>query len=228
MSKPAKSDLSSTAEDYVKAIWSAREWGGEPTSITALAERFGTTRATVSETIKRLTARGLVTHEPYKEIALTPTGELEALLMVRRHRLLETFLVTTLGYGWDEVHDEAESLEHAASTRMIDRIDDVLGHPDHDPHGDPIPSRDGVIRHPASAVSLAEAAPGDYCIVRISDSDSDRLVYFDEQGLLPRSPINVQSQDDRAGTTTVVTAHGNLVALAGDATRAIMLVPTPH
>jgi len=219
------SDLSSTAEDYVKAIWSAREWGGDPITITALAERFGTTRATVSDTVRRLTAQGLLTHEPYRDITLTDEGEQQALHMVRRHRLLETFLVTTLGYSWDEVHDEAESLEHAASSRMIDRIDELLGQPAHDPHGDPIPSRDGVIHHPDDAVALADATPGDYRVLRISDSDAERLVYFDEHGLLPGAALTVRAHDPHGGTTTTVTDTGDLLALAGDATRAVMLVP---
>ena len=114
-------------------IWSATEWSDSPITVGAMAERMGVRPATVSDGIRRLAKQGLVTHAPYGSIELTATGREHAVEMVRRHRLLETFLVQVLGYGWDEVHDEAEILEHAVSDTMIKRIDERLGYPTRDP-----------------------------------------------------------------------------------------------
>lgn len=216
-------DLTPIAQDYVKAIWSATEWGGAPITVSALAERFGTTRATASDTIRRLVAQSLVRHEPYQPIELSPLGRGEALRMVRRHRLLETFLVTTLGYPWHQVHDEAERLEHAASDELIERMDELLGHPDCDPHGDPIPSRDGRVHHPEAAVALRDAAPGRYRVLRVSDADPDRLVLFAEHGVMPGRGLRVLGRDGPAETVTVgMPGHARL-ALAGAALDAIIL-----
>jgi DtxR family Mn-dependent transcriptional regulator len=217
--------LSQVAEDYLKAIWSATEWGGPPTTTKALARRFGTTPATVSDTIKRLTARGLLAHAPYKAITLTPEGERHALQMVRRHRLIETFLVTSLGYAWDEVHDEAESLEHAASDVMIDRIDGLLGHPTRDPHGDPIPTREGAIDHPTDALMLSDAGPGSYRVTRVSDADADTLNYFREHGLIPGTAITVTAHDEQTHTVRFTTDAGRHLTLTPPLSAAIIVTP---
>ncbi len=148
------SDLSSTAQDYLKLIWSATEWASTPMTVTAMAERLGVRPSTVSVGIKKLVKQGLVKHAPYGSIELTDAGGEHAVAMVRRHRLLETFLVNMLGYGWDEVHDEAEILEHAVSEKLIERIDRKLGHPTRDPHGDPIPTADGHPHLPAGDAAL--------------------------------------------------------------------------
>src|SRR3989337_1297624 len=136
-------ELSTLAETYLKVIWNAGEWIEEPVTVGALAARLGFTPSTVSEAIRKLDRLGLVSHARYGAIELTKEGRLAALAMVRKHRLLETFLVTELGYTWDEVHDEAEILEHACSDRFIDRLANKLGDPTRDPHGDPIPRSDG-------------------------------------------------------------------------------------
>lgn len=224
-SSPGATPLSQVAEDYLKAIWSATEWGGPPTTTKALAGRFGTTPATVSDTIKRLTARGLLAHTPYKAIALTPEGERHALQMVRRHRLIETFLVTSLGYAWDEVHDEAESLEHAASDVMIDRIDALLGHPSRDPHGDPIPTREGAIDHPKDALMLSDAAPGSYRVTRVSDADADTLNYFREHGLIPGTAISVTAHDEQTHAVLFSTDAGRHLTLTPPVSAAIIVTP---
>src|SRR6185312_9783623 len=142
------SELTNTAQDYLKVIWTATEWMPQPITVKQLAERMGVRAATVSDGIRRLAENGMLRHEPYGSIELTDAGRRHAIAMVRRHRLIETFLVETLGYGWDEVHDEAEVLEHAVSDTLVDRIDAKLGHPDRDPHGDPIPSVDGAVPTP--------------------------------------------------------------------------------
>lgn len=177
-------DLSPVAQDYLKVIWSAVEWGDAPITTKGLAARLGTTQANVSETVKRLAAQGLLEHRPYRPVVLTPLGERLARVMVRRHRLIETFLTEVLGYGWEEVHDDAELLEHAASERFLARLDAVLGHPRRDPHGDAIPDADGGWT-PVVAPLLAEARPGDHTVARISDDDPERLVRLGGQGVAP-------------------------------------------
>ena len=133
--------------------------------------------------VKKLVAAGHVAHAPYGAVQLTATGRAEALRMVRRHRLVETWLVSRYGYGWDEVHDEAEVLEHALSDRLLDEIDDQLGHPVRDPHGDPIPARDGSVTMPP-AVLLSELAKGARArVVRISDRDAAVLRELDAAGV---------------------------------------------
>lgn len=221
---PPAEGISRVAEDFLKAIWSATEWGGAPITGKALAERFGTTAANVSDTIRRLTAQGLVSHEPYKPVRLTPAGERHAVAMVRKHRLIESFLVRTLGYSWEEVHDEAENLEHAVSETMIERIDALLGHPDRDPHGDPIPAADGTTPHPEHAVNLLEATPGSYEVTRISDDDPAILRLLAEHDLRPGSTIVLGAQT--AGSTTVSVEYddGGLTSLPQDAAAALWLV----
>lgn len=185
------SEITPVTQDYLKAIWSATEWGDAPITTTALAARFGTSAPNVTDTLKRLAAQGLVEHRPYKPVVLTPAGREYAVAMVRRHRLLETFLVEMVGYRWDEVHDEAERLEHAVSQTLIERIDDLLGHPRQDPHGDPIPAADGQTHLPVGTLLLADAPPGDYRIVRISDADPVRLQAFGLQHVLPERALHV-------------------------------------
>ena len=192
-------EITAVAQDYLKVIWSATEWGGPAIGTKELALRFGTTSANVSETVKRLAAQQLVEHQPYKPVVLTARGTELALTMVRRHRLVESFLVETLGYDWDEVHDEAERLEHAVSDTMIDRIDHLLGHPAADPHGDPIPAADGTVTRPAGTVNLSDVVPGAFTVVRISDADPHCLGRLLALEVLPGAAIVVTLDD----TTTV-------------------------
>lgn len=184
-------DLTPVAQDYVKVIWSATEWGEPPITTKGLATRFDTTQANVSDTMRRLAAQGLVSYEPYKPVALTSLGKQLAVAMVRRHRLIETFLARVLGYGWDEVHEEAERLEHAASDDFLDRIDDLLGHPGLDPHGDPIPTLDGGWSPPADTVRLSDAGPGTHVVVRVSDSDAAALGRLLDLGVVPGATVVV-------------------------------------
>lgn len=204
-------EVSEVSQDYLKAIWSAQEWGGTPMTATELANRFGTTKANVTEVLKRLDELGLIVRMPYRPPVLTSKGETIALSMVRRHRLLETFLVESLGYGWDEVHDEAEILEHAASDRLVDRIDAFLGRPQSDPHGDPIPGPDGQIESHESSLLLAEADPGSYTVIRVSDADPSVLAHLAEVGVRPGATVEVRdagSASSDAGTGRVGVAIG--------------------
>lgn len=197
------SDLTAPAQDYLKMIWSATEWSESPITVSAMAERMGVKPSTVSDGIRRLAKQGLVTHAPYGSIELTVAGREHAVEMVRRHRLLETFLVKVLGYGWDEVHDEAEVLEHAVSDTMIRRIDELLEHPTRDPHGDPIPPPGGR-PNPPTGIRLAAVDPElPVTITRISDSDPDMLRYFTELGLAPDTRLTVLAHRPYADVTTI-------------------------
>ncbi|CDP83277.1 MULTISPECIES: manganese-binding transcriptional regulator MntR [Mycolicibacterium] len=196
-------DLSSVAQDYLKVIWTAQEWSREKVSTKLLAERIGVSASTASESIRKLADQGLVHHEKYGAVTLTDAGRRAALAMVRRHRLMETFLVQELGYGWDEVHDEAEILEHAVSDLMLDRIDAKLGHPTRDPHGDPIPAADGQVPTPP-ARQLSACQDGDAgTVARISDADPEMLRYFDSVGISLDSRVRVLARRDFAGVISV-------------------------
>lgn len=215
-------EITPVAQDYLKAIWSATEWGDAPLSTKSLAARMGTTAPNVTETVKRLAAQGLVEYQPYKPVTLTGKGREHAIAMVRRHRLLESFLAASLGYSWDEVHAEAERLEHAASDELIERIDQMLGRPTRDPHGDPIPTPEGQRAQPAHAVRLDVAEPGFYRVLRISDADPQRLVRFQQAGLVPGTVVEVTE----AGHSRLrVVAVGPVELIETDAA-AIWLVPS--
>ncbi|KGI67813.1 manganese-binding transcriptional regulator MntR [Mycolicibacterium rufum] len=196
-------DLTTVAQDYLKVIWTAQEWSHEKVSTKLLAERIGVSASTASESIRKLADQGLVDHEKYGAVTLTDAGRRAALAMVRRHRLMETFLVRELGYGWDEVHDEAEVLEHAVSDRMLMRIDAKLGYPTRDPHGDPIPAADGRVPTPParqlSACQNGEAGT----VARISDADPEMLRYFDTVGISLDSHVRVVARRDFAGMISV-------------------------
>ena len=178
-------------EDYLKTIYAHTEWQPEPITPKALATRLGIAPSSVTEMVKKLAAAGLITHVPYGPLALTPAGRLRATAVVRRHRLIETWLVRELGYGWDEVHDEAEVLEHAISDRLLEAIDRHLGRPATDPHGDPIPDAHGdVPRSPA--VLLADASPGHTApVLRVSDRDPALLRELAGAGIGPGTELAV-------------------------------------
>jgi DtxR family Mn-dependent transcriptional regulator len=223
-----KRAASAVAQDYLKLIWSAREWTpDEPVTTSMLAARLSVTASTASEAVKRLAERGLIRHAPYAAIELTPDGERLALTMVRRHRLLETFLVDTLGFAWDQAHADAEVLEHAASDRFVAALDAFLGHPGRDPHGDPIPSADGAVAHPV-AEPLADVAAGAQAVVeRISDADPAMLRYFGSVGLVPDAVVTVAERRDFAGVMVLtVEATGQQVEL-GDIAAAAVWVSKP-
>ena len=214
----AVNDLSPSTQDYLKSIWNLQEWSTGPVSVTSLAERLGVRTSTVSDGVKKLASSGLVDHAHYGGITLTEDGRSHALAMVRRHRLLETYLVQELGYDWDEVHDEAEVLEHAVSDRLVAAIDARLGHPTRDPHGDPIPSADGAAHLP-DAVPLAQAGEGAATITRIADDDPDRLRAFAQVGLVPDARVDVASDD--AGVQVRLDGVTAAVSLDGEDAGAI-------
>ena len=176
-------NLSDSVQDYLKAVWVLGEWSDEPVTASMVAARVGVRLSTASDDMKKLSGQGLVKHARYGTISLTSEGREHAVAMVRRHRLIETFLVETLGYGWDEVHDEAEVLEHAVSDLMVERIDALLGHPERDPHGDPIPGADGSMVT-LDARALTGLEPGVRARVeRVSDADPALLQFLAEKGV---------------------------------------------
>ena len=184
-------ELSASTQNYLKAVWALTEWSSEPVMPTHIAEQTGLKLSSVSDAVRKLSKQGLVEHAPYGSVELTETGRAYALTMVRRHRLIETFLVTVLGYTWDQVHDEAEHLEHAVSDFMIDRIDQFLEFPTRDPHGDPIPSADGTVHLP-DAAQLTDVGAGHRVVIeRISDSDPALLQFFEEHGFVIGAALEV-------------------------------------
>ncbi|WP_257159366.1 metal-dependent transcriptional regulator [Corynebacterium cystitidis] len=212
-------DLPERSQDYVKTIWDITEYTGEPAALGEIARRLEQKTPTASEAIKRLGIQGIVHHEPYSGIRLTDTGTQLAIQMVRRHRLVETFLVTVLGYSWDEVHDDADLLEHSVSDTLLERIDAHLGHPTVDPHGDPIPRADGSLIDD-NTTSLAHVKAGTYRIAQVDDEDPELLRYLDSHGLVPGEVIVVKHPVS-VGLLTVNTEAGEEVTLAESSLGAI-------
>lgn len=195
--------LTQVAQDYIKVIWSLKEWTDGEVSVTELAERLGVGAPTVSETVRRLAGQGLVQYRRYGSVSLTDLGEQRALAMVRRHRLLETYLVSELGYTWDEVHNEAEVLEHAVTDQLIDRIDARLGFPTRDPHGDPIPCRDGKISVPqARPLSVMTERTGG-TVNRIADHDPEVLRNLAALGFGLDAQVHVVARNKPEGTIDI-------------------------
>ncbi|MCA8961574.1 MAG: metal-dependent transcriptional regulator [Planctomycetes bacterium] len=190
--------LSSTVENYLKALYSQRqELGSRLVPLGKLAEGLGVTPGSATAMIKRLAADQLVEYEPRTGARLSDRGRSIALQVLRRHRLVELFLVQVVGFDWDEVHEEAEVLEHVISDRMLARIDEMLGYPTVDPHGDPIPDASGELIEP-DLVSLAERAPGTLKIARVSDQNPAFLRFLDEHGLTPGTEIEIVRRDELA------------------------------
>ena len=194
---------STSVQDYVKVIYTFTEWQDRPITASQLATRLSVANSSASEMIRKLMDLGLVSHEPYSSIELTADGLHLALAMVRRHRLLETFLVNELGYRWDEVHDEAELLEHTVSDTFIERLDRKLGHPSRDPHGDPIPTADGRISLP-DAQALGELDDGHRGrITRISDANPELLRFLAAESIALDSPVQVLQRKPFGGPLVV-------------------------
>ncbi|RIJ70158.1 metal-dependent transcriptional regulator [Nakamurella silvestris] len=215
-------------QDYLKVICSASEWDTTPITTSVIAARVGVSPSSASEMIRKLSGLGLIHHERYGAVELTDTGRLLALRVIRRHRLVETYLVAELGYTWDEVHDEAEVLEHAISNLMLSRIDARLGYPTRDPHGDPIPTEDGRMVVP-DAARLTELEPGDTgTIARISDDDPGMLRYFTEHLLSLDATLTVLARRPY-GAGIQIEVEGRTMDLGDQAAAAIwvtLVTPT--
>ena len=189
-------------EDYLKTIYEIQQEHGR-VSTTALAERLGVTPASVTGMIKKLAKMRLVSYEPYQGVELTPAGEKIALEVIRHHRLIELYLAEALGVPWDRVHEEADKWEHILSEDLEDRMDAFLGYPTTDPHGAPIPTREGEIAQPAR-VRLSDLAPGQSAVIaEVSDHDSMLLRYLGGLGLYPRAEVRVVAVAPFGGPITV-------------------------
>ena len=194
--------FSQAAEDYLKAIYKLQQ-EGQTVATTDLAKKIGLTPAATTKMIKQLAERKLVEHTPYYGVRLTPVGEKVALEVIRHHRLLELYLHQALGYGWDEVDAEAERLEHHISEEFENRIDELLNYPSTDPHGDPIPTRDGVMAARRGS-SLADAEPGETLVVlRVRDSDPEVLRYLAGIGMGLEVVIQVKDKQPFNGPLTL-------------------------
>lgn len=204
---------SPAVDDYLKTIYHHTEWQSAHITPSQLAAELGLAPSSVTEMVQKLAAQGLVTHRPYGPIALSDAGEKRAAAIIRRHRLIETWLVSEFGYAWDEVHDEAEVLEHAISDRLLEGIDERLGRPRFDPHGDAIPDAAGRVDR-APFVLLAQAPAGHVGrVLRVSDRDPELLRAVEAAGVSVGALVSVAD----ASTLRLDEVDVALPAAAGDA-----------
>jgi len=207
---------SSTVENYLKAIHqgqSALPSGERLVPMGHVATALGVTPGTATTMVKALAESGLAEYEPYSGVRLTSAGEKLARLVLRRHRLVELFLVQVMGMSWDEVHDEAEQLEHVVSERLIERIDRMLGRPTHDPHGDPIPSADGALT-PRDFDTLLTCPIGEPMkVTRIADQDPAFLRFIEKHDLKPGQAIEVEARDQAADAVRLRGAHDRAITI---------------
>src|SRR5918997_459868 len=211
---------SASVGDYLKAIW---EVGGSGAASTKdVADRLSVAPASVTNMFARLQEMGLAKYERYQGASLTEVGREEALRLLRRHRLIETFLLEHLGYSWQEVHVETERLEHAVSDGFTERLAEFLGHPDQDPHGDPIPAADGSFA-PDDSFPLYEAAAGQRVRISKVGDDPSTLEYLGEHGLVPGRLLSVREVRDLDGVVTVEDADGESHALGEFLARAVFV-----
>lgn len=213
-----------TVENYVKTIYliGSRGPSGQAVATGELAQALGVSPGSVTGMLKTLSEADLASYTPYEGARLTPAGERLALMVLRRHRLMELFLAQTLNLAWDEVHEEAEHLEHAASDRLVDRIDAYLGHPAVDPHGDPIPSADGSLSEP-EGVPLPLLERGQrFRVVRVVEQDPEFLRYLTDCGLDLRTEAMV-AENRRESGAVIVSVKERLVALGVEAAGKVLV-----
>ena len=204
----------STVEDYLKTILLEEQGGdGPPVSPGRIAAALSVAPGTVTAMLKTLAASGLITYEPYTGAGLTRAGRELALHVLRRHRLVELFLVQVMGMDWSAVHDEAERLEHAVSDALITRIDEMLGHPAVDPHGDPIPTAGGEVDQPQLPSLIACATGRPLRVARVLDQDPAFLQLAEREGLKPGRPLEVLSRDRAADTVVILRDDGAELSL---------------
>ncbi|WP_197021763.1 metal-dependent transcriptional regulator [Brevibacterium sp. VCM10] len=221
MPRPAVTRM---VEDYVTLIWKAYEWPGGRPSTTEMAEQLGVTASTVSANLKKLARDGYIDYEPYGQIVLTDAGRRIAVEIVRRHRIVESYLVEALGLTWDQVHDEADRLEHAVSDLVLERMNAAMGSPQRDPHGDPIPDADGRTAEFPSR-RLQETPPGvEVEVVRVSDRSPELLRYLTDRGIVIGTKLQVRSISS-AASSIAVSIGDESIELALDAADAIRVGP---
>jgi len=220
---------SSTVENYLKAIYQAQmaqEDRKRLVPMGQLASTLGVVPGTATTMVKALADSGLVKYEPYTGVRLTPAGQKLAALVLRRHRLIELFLVNVLGMSWTEVHDEAERLEHAASDRLIDRIDAMLGRPAVDPHGDPIPDSDGGVATPKYQSLLNCPLSTPVVLTRVTDQDTAFLRFLESNELKPGQTIRVEVRDVAADHVAVCRKNRQPIMIGMRAAAKLLVAPT--
>jgi DtxR family transcriptional regulator, Mn-dependent transcriptional regulator len=214
---------SSSVGDYLKAVWELAVEAEGAASTKSVATRLSVSPASVTNMFARLQEMGLVRYERYRGATLTERGRNEALRLVRRHRLIETFLLQHLGYDWQEVHDEAERLEHAVSDGFTERLAELLGHPDHDPHGDPIPSAEGTLEVDDS-FTLSQAVAGQRLrISKVRDEDAAMLDYLGERNLVPGRLLSIREVRALDGVVIVEDEEAEVYALGESLARSIFV-----
>jgi DtxR family Mn-dependent transcriptional regulator len=222
---PVPPGLSRSVEDYLKAIYGLSE-RGDAASTSAIADALAVQPASVTGMVKRMAESGLLEHAPYRGVRLTDRGVREALKVLRRHRIIETYLCERLGFAWEDVHEEAERLEHAASDTLVERMAAALQFPSHDPHGAPIPTSAGEIET-IEFSTLADTLPGASVRVRaVRDEDPDRLRFIEAAGLTPGTAIRVEANVRAEGVVRVTVADREEVrAVRRDLAALIYVVP---
>lgn len=217
--------MSTTIQDYLKAIYKLQSTSGK-VSTSALAERMGVAAPTATSMISRLAEQGLLRHDRYRGVDLTESGERLALEVIRHHRLWELFLRETLQVPLDQVHAEAERLEHALSDLLEDRMDELLGYPTHDPHGDPIPTKDGALSEDP-IFTVGDLPVGDVSTIRrVPDSDPALLRYLTSLGIVPGRPIRVLERAPFGGTLMIEAGNAQH-AIGDDLARRVLVDPLP-
>ena len=213
-------------QDFLKNIYKQKEKGNDSTSASYLADVLNVSNAAISDMSKKLSVDGLIHYRPYKGLVLTSQGEKEALKVLRRHRLWEMFLVKTLEMDWSEVHEEAENLEHLSSDQLMDKIDAFLDFPDFDPHGSPIPDRDGNMPDSPVLILLNKAKTGEeYKIARVMDSDNKIIKYLGKAGLVIGARIKIIDKFDFDNSINVL-INGKEIILSEKMSKTIYLVST--
>jgi len=216
----------STVEDYLKCIFLAQQSAGDRLISTGqIATALGVAPGTATAMVKTLAESGLVEYEPYGGVRLKPAGEKLAAHVLRRHRLIELFLVQVMGMDWSEVHPEAELMEHAVSDRLIDRIDEMLGRPEADPHGDPIPSESGALEPTDDPTLLDCPLDVPVRVVRVTDQAKEFLRLIERYGLVPGSQMRVTARDEQADTVLLAPSVGEPVNLGFRAASKILVRP---
>jgi DtxR family transcriptional regulator, Mn-dependent transcriptional regulator len=219
---------SQTVENYLKAIYvaqAAHEDGEGLVPMGQIAASLGVVPGTATTMIKTLAESGLVKYEPYMGVRLTAAGERLAALVLRRHRLIEQFLVQVLGMNWSEVHDEAERLEHAVSERLIDRIDEMLGRPAVDPHGDPIPGPKGELARQTYPDLLSAPVGSALVVARVTAQDAEFLRFIEQRNLKPGQKVEIENRDPASDSVTVRSETGELTTIGMRAASKVLVVP---
>jgi DtxR family Mn-dependent transcriptional regulator len=219
-----KQTVSSTAEDYLKAVLRFED-RNEKASTSKVARHLDVADATVTDMLRKLQAAGLLEYTPYYGVSLTARGRGIALKILRRHRLIELFLKQIMGYGWQEVHEEAEKLEHAVSDYFVERIDALLNHPVKDPHGEVIPDTQGR-RETENDICLAFAPLGNYTIKKVIDSDPELLTYLEKELLVPTQTITLLEKGPFQGPLKLLCSGSQAPAYIGlDVAKRIFVFP---